>query len=133
MVAQGISSSYVKDVEIIDINDADKKCSNLDKSEYSLEGAHGGLNTKSEPWICGGLYSRTFDDETYNYCWILKDGIWKRMSSLLYNRAYSGVSLVAPGSYLFTGGVGTEWQSTATVERNSNNDYDQFLITSRCL
>ena len=120
LVAQGISSGYLHAVEIIDIEDANNKCFNLDQSEYVLEGAHGGLNAKSEPWICGGLY-RPNNNETYNVCWILKDGIWKRMSSLLHKRAYSGASLVAPGSYLFTGGAGTKWQSTSTVERNSNN------------
>ena len=120
MVAKGISTRYIIDVEVIDIDDAEKKCSNLDSSEKDFEGAQGGLNTNSEPWICGGL-DRSIYEEGFKDCWTLKDGIWQRIKSLLHPRAYSGKSMVAPGSYLFTGGAGSQWRSTKTVERKTNN------------
>ena len=121
LVAQGISTDYVRDVEIIDIEDANKKCSNLDSSVKDSEGANGGLDTKSVPWICGGL-DRSVYNTGFALCWTLKDRVWQQIKSLLQPRAYSGKSMVSPGSYLFTGGAGSQWRSTKTVERKTNDE-----------
>jgi hypothetical protein len=123
LIAEGISgqSIYLRDVEIIDLQGPNMKCSKLPNSIYILAGSHGGLDENQAPWICGGLSEP--DSATYTNCWTYKEGSWQTTRALNYKRAYSGISQLANGSYFITGGIQEHpWRPFEKTEvlRNSN-------------
>jgi hypothetical protein len=96
-------------------------CSNLPDSYFSLEGSVGGLNSNQQPWFCGGVYhvdTRTVCLTYNNWSW---GWSWGYTASLVYQRAYSGISQLGKGKYLITGGVRGDGQTVTGTEMFENN------------
>ena len=110
--------------EVIDILDSAKTCSSLLGTTFSLDGAYGGVNKAGEPWTCGGLLSANVNKPN-RVCRTYRTGL--RLITFENERAYSGISSLAPGSYLITGGVQNRLKPASKVEIMTNDSWNVSL------
>ena len=108
MITTGYPIEESRTSEVINLEDENKSCDNLDRYELGVHGATGGV-LNGKPIICGGLYEPYEPPrgrgwyEDHDGCYIFEENSWRNFTSLVGKRGIAGIS---DNSYLWiTGGA----------------------------
>ena len=109
MIATGIPFDDGRNTEIVDVEDSNFRCTNIEQFPVKLYGATGGLMNGQTPFICGGLFEVYINGWTYsNDCYQLNQaGSWAKdqRATLTTARRYVGYgSVVLNNNLILTGG-----------------------------
>ena len=125
MIATGYPSDDGINSEIVDVEDSNFSCTNIEQFPAKLAGASGGLMYGQTPFICGG-YGFIKDDWTFsNDCYQLTEaGSWAKdqRATLTTPRAYAGYSsVVLDNNLVLTGGINWGYDRLTSIEMMSPN------------
>ena len=67
--------------EVINLEDENKSCDNLDRYELGVHGATGGV-LNGKPIICGGSYHWQDSFQDYTGCYIFEENSWRNLTIL---------------------------------------------------
>ena len=121
MIATGYPYDDGKNTEVIDVEDANFRCTNVEQFPVKLYAASGGLIDGQTPYICGGS-----NWAISKHCYQLsKTGSWAKdqTATLTTAREYAGYGSVVMDNHLvLTGGLGDENGNKLTsIEMLSTN------------
>ena len=127
MIATGNPYDDGRNTEIIDVEDPNFSCTNIEQFPVMLEGASGGVINGQTPFICGGRYGYyTFSVN----CYQLKEaGSWAKdqRATLSRPRAWAGTGTVVLNNHLVLTGGYSGSSNLASIEMLSPNATAQTI------
>ena len=129
MIASGYPSDAIN-TEIVDVEDPNFSCTNIEQFPVGLYAATGGLINGQKPFICGG---RDYDWTHSKDCYLLTDtGSWVKdqRATLTTSRVNAGYgSVVLDNNLVLTGGLfNLGFDYLTSIEMVSPNTTAQALL-----
>ena len=123
MIATGFPSNDGRNSEIVDVEDSNFSCTNIEQFPEKFHAATGGLINGQKPFICGG--TANINGWTYsNDCYYLTEaGSWAKdqRATLSRGRTYAGTGTVVLNNNLVLTGGENNGNYLASIEMLSPN------------
>ena len=110
MIASGYPLIWATKNEVIDFEDSNVTCKDLDDLPYELEMSHAvGANLASQPIVCGGLYGYSYGySHSSNYCFKHTEGGWQHFVNMIDRRSGAAGIVYNKAFHIFGGSDANE-------------------------